>query len=358
MASSTPPPQQREEHATPRRVRVLSAYQDHHWSKRRISREFNIPHTTVLRILKSESPRRTRPSARTGRPRKISERELRRVIRHIRRSYNNRKLPYAQVARECGLNCSGQTVRRALARVGYHKCKACPKPFINKKQRKQRLAWARENRPWLQDDWDKVLWTDEVTFETGKKAKDWIIRTREDRYCEDCCQHRFRSGRTSVTIWAGIGMGWKTDIVFLEGSGVRGGMTMEDYKKQVLHDTCEPALRAMKEVFGRVLLQEDGNKAHGLKNKDMKAFKERLGIEILNDWPPSSPDFNPIENVWRVLKQRLKHRNYTITNKDQLKAAIKEEWDRLQPEEWSKYIRTMQERLKEAVRRHGLATGY
>lgn len=133
---------------------------------------------------------------------------------------------------------------------------------------------------------------------------------------------------------------------------------MDDYKSQVLEHACEPALRGMKDLFGRVLLQEDGNKAHGLKNKDMIAWKKSIGIETLKDWPPSSPDLNPIENIWRVLKQRLKRHGKIITSKEELKAAIKQEWDRLQPEEWTKYIQSMEERLREARRRHGLATSF
>lgn len=344
-------------HDTPKRCRVRDAFNDHHWSKSKISREFDIPRQTVQRILRyDQSPRRNKK--RTGRPQKITDRDLRRLLILIRKNYEHRRLPYAQLAKECGLGCSGTTVRRALAGIGYYKCKACPKPFITESQRLKRRSWIREHVRWQQEDWDQVLWTDECTFETGKKAKDLVIRTKGERYCADCCQNRFRSGRTMVCIWGGIGKGFKTELVFLEGSGARGGMSMDDYQNQVLQGVCEPALEHMATIFDAPKLQEDGNRAHGLHNEGMQRWKAARGIRLLDNWPPSSPDFNPIEKVWRVLKQRIKHRPNVITTKAGLKQAIQEEWDRLDPSEWDKYINQMHARMVEGRKRGGLATSY
>ena len=44
------------------------------------------------------------------------------------------------------------------------------------------------------------------------------------------------------------------------------------------------------------------------------------------DWPAQSPDLNPIEHLWMILKKSIGARNPPPCNVDQLKQAIKEEW--------------------------------
>ena len=40
---------------------------------------------------------------------------------------------------------SKSTIQRVLAKAGYHRCVACPRPFINKKQQNKRLKFAQEH---------------------------------------------------------------------------------------------------------------------------------------------------------------------------------------------------------------------
>ncbi|ERF75957.1 hypothetical protein EPUS_01323 [Endocarpon pusillum Z07020] len=44
--------------------------------------------------------------------------------------------------------------------------------------------------------------------------------------------------------------------------------------------------------------------------------------------PPTSPDLNPIETIWRIIKQRLKSRG-VIFEEAVLRRAIQEEWDKI-----------------------------
>jgi transposase len=45
--------------------------------------------------------------------------------------------------------------------------------------------------------------------------------------------------------------------------------------------------------------------------------------------PPQSPDLNAIENLWAKLETEI--RNHSISDKECLKKALMEEWERISP---------------------------
>jgi len=72
-------------------------------------------------------------------------------------------------------------------------------------------------------------------------------------------------------------------------------------------------------------------------------WRTKQGI-IRLDWPANSPDLNPIENVWAVLKANVKkHRPSTV---QQLTRAIYKEWKELTEEYAQALVSSMYRRVQ------------
>jgi hypothetical protein len=77
-------------------------------------------------------------------------------------------------------------------------------------------------------------------------------------------------------------------------------------------------------------------------------------LEIpLHEWP-SSPDLNSIENVWCILKQRIKQRSRFPSTLSEMKQAVQKEWDKLQPSDFNKYLDSMPERIDQLRQHKGM----
>lgn len=93
-------------------------------------------------------------------------------------------------------------------------------------------------------------------------------------------------------------------------------------------------------------------------------WAEENGIELL-DWPPYSPDLNPIENLWSILKQEIYKRypHYsTLPSNDATKrlliATATEVWHKIEVKVMRKLVSSMKRRLKAVIRAKGWYTKY
>ena len=89
------------------------------------------------------------------------------------------------------------------------------------------------------------------------------------------------------------------------------------------------------------------------------------GIPLV-DWPPYSPDLNPIENAWAKLKERIYMLYSDLESfdgtKEQLKEqfykAIEEAWEKLGDDYFDLLIRSMESRVNAVLEAKGWYTSY
>lgn len=72
--------------------------------------------------------------------------------------------------------------------------------------------------------------------------------------------------------------------------------------------------------------------------------------------PPQSPDLNPIEHLWDELERRIRKR--VIRNKNDLKTALTEEWNKILPDVTKKLVFSMKNRLNSVIENNGGPTKY
>ena len=101
-------------------------------------------------------------------------------------------------------------------------------------------------------------------------------------------------------------------------------------------------------------LQQDGAPSHTAKLiKDYLSFCD---INYFDDWPGNSPDLNPIENLWGIMKSRLRDRD--VSSIPRLEAAIREGWDNLPPELLQNLVLSIPRHLKAVIKAKGGTTRY
>ncbi len=93
------------------------------------------------------------------------------------------------------------------------------------------------------------------------------------------------------------------------------------------------------------IFQQDLAPAHTAKGT--KSWFNDHGVIVL-DWPANSPDLNPIENLWGIVKRKM--RDTRPNNADELKATVKETWASITPQQCHKLITSIPRRIEAVIK--------
>ena len=356
------------EKPTPVKARVQGAYDYCQWAgikgqTEAIIRYNGLSHSTGWRIIRSRNPRRLNHDStqkeRRGRKSIITPEHMKEMERILENEgIEGRALTWAQLGMEVGLDCHGDTIKRAMEDMNYRKCIACQRGWVNQKTAQRRLEWARymlEKYP-EPDDWKRVRFSDECHFGWGDQQKLRIIRKPGQRYCYDCIQERDEPNpkdRKRFHVWAAVGYNFKSDIIFYNVStNSNGKMSQRVYIDQIL----EPIVKPWIETGHNFALEEDGDSGHGPgKGNIVRAWKEKHGLEYYFNCA-SSPDLSPIENCWLPPKQHLN--KYPHWDDSMTKDLIVEGWANISQEFINEKVLSMPDRLQAVINGEGKMTGF
>ena len=118
-----------------------------------------------------------------------------------------------------------------------------------------------------------------------------------------------------------------------------------------IHVIGDTLTRFIKKAFNsktNFTLMQDNAPPH-TSNYATKFFKTQR-IPVMK-WPPSSPDLNPIENIWDIIDDRLKAMR--PKNLKELQLMIEQIWNSITPETCKKLVDSMPRRLKNCQRVNG-----
>ena len=102
--------------------------------------------------------------------------------------------------------------------------------------------------------------------------------------------------------------------------------------------------------IGNFIFMQDGAPCH--KAKAVTKYLRDEGIVVL-DWPGNSPDINPIEKMWAIMKKEM--RKNVISNKTKLIEELIRVWFRSPEiqENCKKLIHSMPERVQAVIKAKG-----
>ena len=242
---------------------------------------------------------------------------------------------------------SDQTARRRLRHAGLRARIPVKRLQLEQRHRIARLNWSFTHR-WTIQQWRNVMFTDESRFRRfHADGRVRVYRRRGERFLNDVILETKAFGGGSVMVWAGISLGGRTDLVFVDGT-----LTAQRYVDEILRSHVLPYLGAIGQA---AIFQDDNARPH--RGRVALGFLENHGISHM-EWPAVSPDLNPIEHLWDMLERRVRPLITPACTLPELRRLLTQEWDRIPQRAIDRLIRSMRGRINECLMRQGGHTHY
>ncbi|GFY36611.1 transposable element Tcb1 transposase [Trichonephila clavipes] len=266
-----------------------------------VAAEFGIAHSIVSRLWRQFQTTRTAIRGfSSGRPRGTTPADDRYIVVQARK---NRRQTAGEIARHTaqatGRPISPFTVARRLHGSGMF---ARRRPVrcvpLLPAHRRRRSLWCRENRIWRDNEWERVLFTDESRFSLSSDSHRILIwRERGSRNHPSNIIERDKYGGRGVLVWGGIMLGSRTDLQIFDAGSV--------YETRYCNEILLPYVRLFRGAKGlQFLFMDDNSPCHRTVAAEQLLESRRLAARTLP--PVTIRELRlALQDDWAAMPQQL-----------------------------------------------------
>lgn len=299
-----------------------------------------------------------------GRKKLLSSEDLAKLESLIEsEGFDGRTTPWAAMPAAAGLDiqCSGETIRRAMKTRDFRICISCQKQYVSPQLAATREEHSRRMLEKYPDpaDWRHIRFTDEIHLGYGPQGTVYICRRPWERACSDCLQREqlqvekeLDPKHKQLHAWAAVGYdGFREGLHWYDAPrNSNGKMSM-----QVFHDiVLQPVISEWVRRGDHFVMEEDNDSGHGggCGNNIVRRWKRAHNVNSLFTCS-QSPDLiaRPIEKAFQHVKEYVRKDPYW--DSETVKTAAQEGFDLLSTETVNRWIDGIPQTLKKCIENEG-----
>jgi len=315
---------------------------------------------------KSSSDNAPSRSSKIGRPKKLTVRAERYVMRELKKLRSSEgSFSIARLMTVTGLSQEDITIRSVsnlIRRNGYGLYQARKKGLLSKNDLKVRVKFARRMLKRPDDFWcnDVAFYLDAISFiyktnphDQARSPKSKIYRKPSEGLSPSCTARGNKEGTGGRTVRLVVAITYK-----------KGVLVCEPYKKmngEYFKTFVRRNFKAMFKASGKdsLVFVQDGDPSQN--SAVAKAAMAKCKAQILSI-PPRSPDINPIENYFHLVRRQLQHdalhKNITHESMEQFQDRIIDTMRAIPQSIIDKTIKSIPNRLAKIIEGKGQRTKY
>ncbi len=303
----------------------------------KIATKLNVSDGTVRNYLKKHGIEKQNNQG--GRPKILNLREERYVLREFENgNIQTTTHGVSCIKEKTGKNVSRDLISKMLKKDGFKNYRSIKKPSISSKNKKARRKFFMEHQKKNFQDFSKIIFSDESSYKliNARGGQTYFKKSNSSGDFKNYIRTE-KFGKGSIMIW-----GFMTGCGNFRICKVDGTMNSSKYVK-MLEEFFFDEITELGIKLGDVIFQQDNASCH-VSSLTKKWFSEQK-VHLL-EWPPQSPDMNPIENVWNYLDIQVRKRQQEISTVNDLYRIIQEEAKKIPKSFIKKLYRSMPRRIQ------------